>query len=227
MNNKIQLTEVTDSVTLSYLKGQISFQEYEILIENQKHANEISSVPFNTAEELDQSSIEGTSSSFDPILNGLKPLGNRKRNENSNSSSSSNSNNKILSTSIDRYLNLSNIISNDDEEGTEEEEDDDENSSKKIHENNFDAYDDNTKDWEHFDIETLNFDNFIKANSKSSESNYSNNSKSSKKNANNDQLSFKRKKDDLDQNDMIEIKSKRRVSSNLKIMYFLNKLLNK
>lgn len=215
-NNFQQLKELTDSVTLSYLKGQITFQEYQSLLENQKLTND-SNVAFNGVieEELETLQIvEGTSASFS--TSGLIPLGQRKRTN--SSSSNTNTASKKINSSIDRFLNLQNIMSS-----NEDEESDDENTNKNTgnltnNSDNLDLFDDSTSNWNDFDIETLNFDNFIKSNksSETTESTPATSSKQTKKKENSEQSTQsgaqKRKRDDLDQKDLIEIKSKRRVN---------------
>jgi hypothetical protein len=206
-------SDLPNSITLSYLKGQISFQEYESLIENQQLENEI---PSNIHLNVIEYQTEGTSSSFETnaINSGLKPLTNRKRNSTSSSSSINNTSKKPDACIMDRFLNLQNIISSNEDD----ESDDDENQIKnnnnlnKKSDENLDNLDDNTTGWEDFDIETLNFDNYIKVNISNDNNNATTNNKQSKKQINNENLNQKRKRDNLDQNDLIEIKSKRRVN---------------
>jgi hypothetical protein len=210
MNN--ESSDLPNSITLSYLKGQISFQEYESLIENQQLENEI---PSNIHSNVIEYQTEGTSSSFETNLinSGLKPLTNRKRNSTSSSSSINNTSKKSDACIMDRFLNLQNIISSNEDD----ESDDDENQIKNNNnlnnqtDENLDNLDDNTTGWEDFDIETLNFDNYIKVNISNDNNNATTNNKQSKKQINNENSNQKRKRDNLDQNDLIEIKSKRRV----------------
>lgn len=210
--NRVQLTDIPNSITLSYVSGQITFQEYETLLENRKHENEI--IPFNTIVEIDTTQTEGTSSSFETAL---KPLTNRKRNSSSSSSTATN-NKRVGSSTMDRFLNLQNIISSNEDEETDEDEENNKSTSNQNNAENLDIYDDNTTNWNDFDIETLNFDNFIKAN-KSTESDQANKQSKKQSNEQSNQSNQKRKRDDLDQKDLIEIKSKRRVNL-IKINHF-------
>lgn len=126
-----------DNLTLSYLRGEITFQQYEALIENQHFRNEL-------ALSQDQSRLIGNVVEVGESEDVQPPVGKKVPGEK-----------KIK----DRFLNFKSIVEADanaagkDEVEAEVDEEDEEDF--------IDNYDD-TSQWNDFDIETLNFDKFIK-----------------------------------------------------------------
>ena len=224
-------TQPIDPTTFSYLRGQISFQDYESLLETQKILNE----PSDT--ELIHTTVSASNS-----LSQLKTFtAGISRQHSSHSSSSatssvrSQSGNKIYKQKAatgdgvkpkfkDRFLNLKNILSsNEDTDGTEDEDnvrarassqDGEEASSNEEDEDCIENFDE-TSNWNDFDIETLNFDKFIKDHQQSSKSGDEEEKKKLAKTSGGgsssslkQSYSFKRK---LDAEESNELKAKRRV----------------
>ena len=136
-----------DQLTLSYLKGEISFQEYETLIENQHFL----AITNNSASQLnDQSSLVSSTielASNDAIAE--EDEGRDKARTTPTTASVS---------LLDRFFSLKNILDEEEEEENDEGEEDDEVEDS----GNLTADESTTNQWNDFDIETLNFDNFIK-----------------------------------------------------------------
>lgn len=174
-----------DQLTISYLKGEISFQQYETMIENQHFRNELMLNRLNSIQmdalifdhiELNPQGnlIEPTDSSNSASTSG-KSLKNRDR-SNSLSPTKRKSTDDFNPKKKDKYLSLKSIIADDPELSNldinfedDDEDDDDENGENRGNNNEklskssriMDDFDDNSN-WNDFDIETLNFDKFIK-----------------------------------------------------------------
>jgi tetratricopeptide (TPR) repeat protein len=163
-----------DKLTISYLKGEISFQQYENQLENQHFQVDLVRSRLNETNTLPTVVVTTTPDKSSP----------NKRKRLSNSTSS---NDDKKSKIKDRFLNLKDILGediiineDDDEEDDVENEGDEE--SMQGDDANLSEFEANSKDqrqqkratklmeefidetsnWTDFDIETLNFDKFIK-----------------------------------------------------------------
>jgi hypothetical protein len=256
------LTPVTlnsiDSLTISFLKNEISFEQYESMIENQHFQNEPMLNQLNTEQmgrllftaENPQVGATIELNTYDALADNpfsfsgqennsqVKPKANKKRakseiNIDSNNESSQSSSPIKKPKLKDRFLNIKDIMNDkdmldddefekeiqvedisdedDDEEEEDEDEDDDDDDEDRIED--FDE----TSNWNDFDIETLNFDKFIKdhqvsnkpksAGEASANSFPDQNAQFSRSN----NLSNKRKNKDDKIVDQVELKAKRRV----------------
>lgn len=158
-----------DQLTLSYLRGEISFQEYETMIENQ-HLMAIASANLSQHQHPSSSGIVAergphiVSSTIELTTSGGEAM------ETTETSASTSA------PDLDRFFSLEGILDDEDEE--EEEDDEDETDYDVIRAKKSSASksasredvgsmmvinDDTTmSQWNDFDIETLNFDKFIK-----------------------------------------------------------------
>jgi tetratricopeptide (TPR) repeat protein len=173
-----------DKLTISYLKGEMSFQQYENLIENQ-----------HLQVDLVRSRLNETNSLPTEVVTTNTPTNKNSPSKRKHSTNSLSSNDEKRSKIKDRFLNLKDILGediiiNDDEEDDddddEDDEDDDENNDDEEESTQGDdtnmsdnskqknqirqkktnklmeEFIDETSNWTDFDIETLNFDKFIK-----------------------------------------------------------------
>ena len=220
-----------DLSTIAYLKGDISFQEYESILENSKCENELKkgTIPMTDCVEIDSESgqssptknynyvydINDKYSDLPSInLSLLKPFSNRKHSSASTSTCSGRSYSKKKSPKKITNLNLKNndISEVDEEILTNDDTDTEKSGPDEVDIDNFD----DTSNWNDFDIETLNFDKFIKDHQlkivrpdEEVVQSVSKTSKTTKFGLTDQQISLnKRKLDDVDEN---ELKAKRRV----------------
>ena len=213
-----------DLSTIAYLKGDISFQEYESILENSKCANELKkgAIPITDCVEIDcESGQSSPTKNYNYVydinekysdmpsinLSLLKPFSNRKHSSASTSTCSSRSYSKNKSPKKISNLN----IEIDKEVSAKDDTDAEKSGGDEADIDNFD----DTSNWNDFDIETLNFDKFIKDHQlkvvSPDEEVAQSESKASKTKFGlaDQQMSFnKRKLDDVDEN---ELKAKRRV----------------
>jgi hypothetical protein len=238
-----------DTLTISYLKGEITFQQYESLIENQHFQQELMLNQLNaaqmdkllfTASNNGQIGAEIELSTFDSSLT-ENPFGfpantdvakqskkksDKKRAAENNNNDSSQSSSPVKKPKVkDRFLNIKNImndkdlladdeedefdiededneISDEDDDDEEEEDDDDEEAAVQ----DFDE----TSNWNDFDIETLNFDKFIKDNQITCNASGDSNREASANNRSQSGFNKRKNKDD-NSSDPVELKAKRRV----------------
>ena len=260
----VTLTPVTlnsiDTLTISYLKGEITFQQYESMIENQHFQNELVLNQLNTSQmdrvlfTPDSTQVINTIElySFDPSaaensfsLNSNDAKTGRKSSSPTKNGAKRNDDESLPQTSKgsptkkikkkNRFWNIKNILSDSeplssetqkelgdvvDEDGSDEkisssendQDDDDDDSDSKI-----DDFDE-TSNWNDFDIETLNFDKFIKDHQITNRKSQINVDNLTKMNAEDAEINSKssgnifnkRKKDDQVV-DPVELKAKRRV----------------
>jgi hypothetical protein len=260
------LTPVTlnsiDSLTISYLKGEISFQQYESMIENQHFQNELMLNQLNavqmdrllfTAENVQ---IDNTVelNAFDPLSDNPFSFSNqetttkqklsKKRTKTGNNIDSNNessqSSSPIKKPKLkDRFLNMKDIMNDKDllgddfEAEIENEDSSNENEAENEGEDEDDEYEDEDEDddmiddidetsnWNDFDIETLNFDKFIKDHQISNKTKLSAESTGYSAPDQNEQATNKsyssankRKNKEEKIVDQVELKAKRRVNSN-------------
>ncbi len=228
-------TQPIDPTTFSYLRGQISFQDYESLLETQKilSVNE----PVSDTEIIHTTvSASNSLSLLQTYTAGISRQHSSHSSSSATSSVRSQSVNKIYKQKAvtddcvkpkfkDRFLNLKNIFSsNEDTDGTEDEDnerrakassqDGEEASSNEEDEDCIENFDE-TSNWNDFDIETLNFDKFIKDHQQTSKSGDEEEKKKLAKTSGGGSSSglkqsnsFKRK---LDAEETNELKAKRRV----------------
>ena len=217
-----------DKLTISYLKGEISFQQYENLIENQHFQADLVRSRLNETNTL-PTEIVTTPTKTSP----------NKRKHTSNSTSSNDEKKTKLK---DRFLNLKeilgeDIILNDDDDEDEDadenydENENEEDSTQREETNTSDLeshskdqrqlkkanklmeeFIDETSNWTDFDIETLNFDKFIKDHqtSFSSPTKNSKSSNSKRKRGDDEQNNSQTQSPGGTTNDLGELKAKRR-----------------
>ena len=225
-----------DTLTIAYLKGEITFQQYETQIENLHLQNEYTIA--RTSADSSQFEIINTielgemsnSNETNRVFSALMPYQLSRAPSTSSSRSTSPTKKPKTKSLTDRFLSLKSIIGDDEmfEDNEEDEDDEDELSSgtsdeqkersinkekakkKSQSEMDVDLIDqlDDASNWTDFDIETLNFDKFIKDHqTRLAESpSLAKNSKSNELSGN------KRKRDDKDKEatDPAELKTKRR-----------------
>jgi len=229
-----------DPIAITYLKGNISFQDYESLIETHRILSNSDLSTQTVCTEVVQTSDQNAVPSFSQLKTHTSSI-NRQHSSHSSSSGTSSvksySINKIFQQKLkddgvkqkfkDRFLNLKNILSSNedtDETGDEDicraktsndQQDTEETTSNDEEEDCIENLDE-TSNWNDFDIETLNFDKFIKDHRQSSNSNDEyENKKSSKTKGGSENSSLKQtsnlNKRKLDAEDSNEMKAKRRV----------------
>lgn len=155
----VPISTSIDTLTISYLKGEITFQEYENLIENQHFKNELLLNNSNLLDPISTVEVSTTASIPSTSAQTVSPTKNPKK-----------KNNEFFSENIEDFM---------------------------------EDFDD-TSQWNDFDIETLNFDKFLKDHQITSIKSGENesNSELTKK-------SFvKRRKDEAE--DPLELRAKRR-----------------
>lgn len=141
-----------DQLTLSYLKGEITFQEYETLIENQHFL----SITNSTGGHLsDQSHI--VSSTIELASNYEDVIAEDESEVMDNVASGSNKSGGLL----DRFFSLKDILDDEENDDDDDEEDEDDNDTDRPM-SELTTDDTTMSQWNDFDIETLNFDKFIK-----------------------------------------------------------------
>ena len=236
-NNAVTPTPPIDPTTISYLKGQISFQDYESLLETHKILSVSEPSTQSAYAEVVHTSDQTAVANFSQLKTYNATIN---REHSSHSSSSAASSNKSYSINKiyqqkpteegakqkfkDRFLNLKNILSsNEDTDETEDEENcrartsndqryTEEATSNEEDEDCIENFDE-TSNWNDFDIETLNFDKFIKDHQKSGKTDDEDKKKSSKTSGSVSNLN-KRK---LDAEESNELKAKRRVIKTTRI----------
>lgn len=112
--NEALSTQGIDNDTLSYLKGQISFQDYESIIENNQISKELTTInSLNYIEESYDSSGSSPSKKYNYIYD-INEGNSQGFSLETNSPNLSNSNTKLQpikkKSTHDRFLNLKNII---------------------------------------------------------------------------------------------------------------------
>ena len=145
-NSQNELNEVlNNSPTLLFLQGQISFQDYQNYVENQRFQNEFSNQTELVNSNVVEISIDSTSGE---ISNGQTPkTSGYKRQKTVSESSSSSTLKKKARTNDD---DIESMIEMEVKAVIGESDDDD-----------YEDNDDEATRWKDFDIETLNFDKFI------------------------------------------------------------------